>query len=224
VEAALSPNLPRSVLLGTNVVELPQLLNQSERAAEDCLLMTTRAQSRRTEAILQDDNPLNRVNGDVVATGGEMVPEVIEGEMDPELFEGGRQKPIQTRRQKRAVRQQVARQKLLGDIVPDLPLEKLRQYQQTDDSLAVIRGPANNVDSGSRGFFYRDGLIYRRWAPRDISSGKTFQVEQLVLPKPCRQTVLKLGLSIPLAGHLGKKKKLKAAFFKGLIGPPFTKM
>ena len=109
MEAALSPNLPRSVLLRTDV-ELLQLLNQSGHAAEDCLMVTTRAQSRRTEAILQDDYPLNRVNGDVVAIGGEMVPGVIGEEMDPELFEGGRQKPIQTRRQKRAVRQQAARQ------------------------------------------------------------------------------------------------------------------
>ena len=43
VEAALSPNLPRSVLLGTDVVELLQLLNQSGHADEDCLMVTTRA-------------------------------------------------------------------------------------------------------------------------------------------------------------------------------------
>jgi len=126
--------------------------------------------------------------------------------MNPELFERGCHKPIQTRRQKRTVWQQTAKQELLKDVDLDLPLEKLRQYQQTDESLAIIRGLVNNDDSGSRGFFYRDGLIYRRWVPRDISSEESFQVEQLVLPKPCRQTVLKLGHSIPLGGHLGKNK------------------
>jgi len=206
VEAALSPNLPSSVLLGTDVVELPQLLSQSGPAEEDCLMVTTHAQSKRAEAIPQNAVPLNRVNGDAVAVGGETVPEVIGEEMDLELFEGGRHKPIQTRRQKRAARQQAARQKLMGDIDLDIPQEKLRQNQQTNDSLAIIRGLVNNDNSGNRGFFYRDGLIYRRWVPRDISSGESFQVEQLVLPKPCRQVVLKLGHSIPLAGHLGKNK------------------
>ena len=98
MEAALSPNLPKSVLLGTDVVELPQLFHQSGHADEDYLMVTTHAQSRRTEAILQNDEPLNRINGDAVAIGGETVPEVIGEEMDPELFERGRHKLIQTRR------------------------------------------------------------------------------------------------------------------------------
>ena len=66
-------------------------------------MVTTRAQSKRTEAILQNDEPLSRVNGDAAAIGGKTVPEVIGEEMDPELFERGRHRPIQIRRQKRTV-------------------------------------------------------------------------------------------------------------------------
>jgi len=97
----------------------------------------TQSKCRRTEVILQNDEPPNKVNGDAVAIGGETAPEVNGGEMDLELFVGGRHKPIQSCQQKRAVQQQAARQKLLEDVDLDLPLEKLRHYQQTDDSLAV---------------------------------------------------------------------------------------
>lgn len=34
----------------------------------------------------------------------------------------------------------------------------------------------------------------------------TGEIEQLVLPQRCRTTVLRLAHSIPLAGHLGRKK------------------
>jgi len=57
VEAALSTNLPRSVLLENDVVEFPKLINQSGPAEEDCLMVTTHAQSRRTEVIPQNDEP-----------------------------------------------------------------------------------------------------------------------------------------------------------------------
>ena len=46
--------------------------------------------------------------------------------------------------------------------------------------------------------------MYRRWTPRGRSS--TFLVEQFVLPKRCRGTVLKLTHDVPLASHLGREK------------------
>ena len=52
-------------------------------------------------------------------------------------------------------------------------------------------------------YFKRDGLLCRRWAPY---GRKEFEIEQLVLPKQLRRTVLELAHEIPLAGHLGKEK------------------
>ena len=63
------------------------------------------------------------------------------------------------------------------------------------------------------GFFRRDGVIYRRWMPKEgIVTG---EVEQLVLPWRCRNTILKLVHSILLAGHLGKKtaERVKKQFY-----------
>lgn len=73
VKAALSRNLPRSVLLGTDVMELPELLNQPEH----CLMVTNHAGSRRKGATLEGEK--NDPNN----------AEVIGGKMDPNLFEGG---------------------------------------------------------------------------------------------------------------------------------------
>lgn len=55
------------------------------------------------------------------------------------------------------------------------------------------------------GFYTKDGLLYRRWIPKG-RDGERMEVEQLILPQQCRDTVLKLAHSIQLAGHLGKNK------------------
>ena len=54
------------------------------------------------------------------------------------------------------------------------------------------------------GYFQRDGVMYRRWVPQ--GRGEKDVVEQVVLPKQCRRAVLELTHTIPLGGHLGKKK------------------
>ena len=52
------------------------------------------------------------------------------------------------------------------------------------------------------GFYYRDGLLYRQW-----KGGKNEEaVEQLVLPVGCRSVVMAIAHSIPLGGHLGRRK------------------
>ena len=60
------------------------------------------------------------------------------------------------------------------------------------------------VSTAGTGFFEREGLLYRRWTPR--GRDEDMAIEQLVLPTPCRKTVLQLAHELPLAGHMGKKK------------------
>ena len=81
----------------------------------------------------------------------------------------------------------------------------MKELQEKDASLAKIRKAADGQPNSTRiGFFHREGLLYRRWTPP--GRGEESEVEQLVLPQECRQTVLELGHEIPLAGHLGKEK------------------
>ena len=81
--------------------------------------------------------------------------------------------------------------------------KELQQMQETDDTLEVAR---DGVDQPSKPFFKEEGLLYRKWEPRD--KGEAEPVIHLVLPKGCRQKALGLAHSIPLAGHLGRKRTM----------------
>ena len=73
---------------------------------------------------------------------------------------------------------------------------KLQQLQEADGELAKIVVKED--------FYRRDGLLYRRWIPRGRPGDET--VDQIVLPRECRRPVLQLAYTVPLGGHLGKKK------------------
>ena len=66
-----------------------------------------------------------------------------------------------------------------------------------------MRQAVSHPNSG--GFFYKDGLLYHRWCPAGRDP-ELMEVEQLVLPVECRQKVMSIAHSIPIAGHLGKAK------------------
>ena len=83
-----------------------------------------------------------------------------------------------------------------------MTLDDFRAIQQADQSLASVqktipsdKSPAEN----NQPFFITDGILYHVWCP----GGDLPPVEQLVLPAYCRQHVLHLAHSVPLAGHLG---------------------
>ena len=56
-------------------------------------------------------------------------------------------------------------------------------------------------------FFSHQGILYRKARPSKDAPDE--DVEQLVLPRSVRRTVLELAHSIPMAGHLGRKKTLQ---------------
>ena len=88
----------------------------------------------------------------------------------------------------------------------DISAEELKTLQATDPTLDAPRKAANGHPcSAGVGFFQKDGLVYRRWTPPGRGK-EDMEIEQLVLPLQCRQTVLHMAHSIPLAGHLGKDK------------------
>ena len=100
--------------------------------------------------------------------------------------------------------------------------QQLRDWQQTDPTLQKIRELASGdpVEErwGGAAFFYRGGLVYRRWSPkgRDAPSW-----DQLVLPQECRQLVLRIAHDLPTAGHLGTNKTcgriLKCYYWPGVF-------
>ena len=85
--------------------------------------------------------------------------------------------------------------------------EDLVELQKSEESLKQVqRQIQENPDGTSSrgGFFLRDRVMYRRWVP--VGGEDWREVEQLVLPQQCQRVVLELAYSIPLAGHLGRKK------------------
>lgn len=84
---------------------------------------------------------------------------------------------------------------------------------------AAVAG--DKVESGSTGYFVRDGLLMRKWTPLSSSAADDWSVvTQIVVPSPYRTAILNLAHDNPLAGHLGVKKTynriLRHFFWPGL--------
>ena len=152
---------------------------------------------------LTDDNTMTTPHGEAADESSDMTSP--EFEFDDLLFSPSRS-PL-THAQKRDARQRYQTQADIGAPPENLhPLhvsaEQFQSLQEEDPTLAVARTVAMGKHStvAGKGFFLRDGLLYRRCHK---PSGGT---EQLVLPRTCRQPVLELSHNIPLARHLGRRK------------------
>ena len=252
VEAALSEELPVSVLLGTDVPELTCLLHATEAGAgvnlvnqeqvmvvmtrakqqleevmvvmtrakqqlEQVMVVMTRAKQQLEEELIGKEKELlsgacpNTVVGvNVPVARDDVVPSRSENEAEPPERQSSSKKL--TKGQRRELRKKSHETDKTRDggnaEFPDITMEDLKKLQAEDPTLAEIRRAADqSTKEGYESvaeFFRREGLVYRRWTPK--GRGSTFQVEELVLPKHCRGTVLRLAHDVPLAGHLGKEK------------------
>ena len=119
-----------------------------------------------------------------------------EGVFDDELFGRSKVKESKTRSEKREEKRR--REQL--DL--DISAEELKVMQTTDVTLRSVRDAVKTTREAEPGigFFTRDG--FRGWVPSGRRE-EEMAVEQLVLPEKCRETVIKLAHSIPLAGASG---------------------
>ena len=101
--------------------------------------------------------------------------------------------------------------------------KELREWQQKDKCLERVRdraqGAAEETDEPVC-FYYERGILYRGWQP-DKQDGQVKACQQLVLPKQCREEVLRLAHAVPMAGHLGvaktKNRLLKRYYWLGIF-------
>ena len=210
VQAAVSDRLPVPVLLGRDVPGFDQLLGVEQvggsARATKVVAVTTRSQRRQEELLEQEQLARDRESGAV--PNPLMEEEVPFSELDEELFGESRSRQRLSKRQKR----ENNRKRAPGASEdPGHPLEVSREdlveLQRSDESLDQVQRQVQESPDGTSsrgGFFLRDGVLYRRWVP--VGGEDWREVEQLVLPQQCRRAVLELAHSIPLAGHLGKKK------------------
>ena len=78
----------------------------------------------------------------------------------------------------------------------DMSRTEVQRLQETDAELTKI--------AEGEQFFRQNRLLYWHWVPR--GQPEEAAVDQIVLPKQCRRGVLQLAHTVPLGGHLGKKK------------------
>eukprot|EP00731_Ephydatia_muelleri_P034075 Em0046g18a len=225
VEAALSEELPVSVLLGTDVPELTHLISGTGSSInlvsqEQVMVVMTRAKAKQQleEELIRKEkellsgaqsNTLVRVNEPVACDN--VVPSRSESEAGQAEQQSPRKNSKLTKDQRREIRkkaQETEKSREGGNSeYPDITIEDLKKLQAEDPTLAeVLRAAdrsANDRNESVAEYFRREGLVYRRWTPKGRSS--TFQVEQLVLPKRCRE----LGITTRMLMHcLGQQDSL----------------
>ena len=102
----------------------------------------------------------------------------------------------------------------------------LHQMQLEDSTLSRARDNAyRTFEEGhmeERTFFYwKDDLLYRFWSPSKREEGSVLDRHQLVVPRTCRESILKLSHDVPLSGHLGVEKTkariLKLFYWPGIF-------
>ena len=224
LEVAVMDNLQYDALLGMDIPELFQPLQQ--KAAETVMSVRTRAQLKRAAAQQQETvrrekedaatltplppadppaNPSSPVSSD---TEMDLLEEEISqdtGEMDLPPFSDDLFLQVQPRKpvSKSQKRETAQNYSSIANHTHSLDggAEKLSNLQRSDPTLETARSAA---DEKSSGYLWEDGLLYRMWTPKKDDEA----IQQLVLPQQYRHTVLKTAHSIPMAGHLGRKKTI----------------
>ena len=218
VRAAVSDTLPQSVLIGTDVPEMLEMLRRKEnmgveQPSERALVVVTRsctqslhkegvsANAQNTSHKSADSEPDTAVSNNN-ANPGVVSTFVEEINFDDEVFtQNPTCKPRLTRSKKRQPQQEHAEELFRKRAGMDTPVAQFCELQENDSSLEKFR-----KGNAKGSCFKQDGLWYHKWTPKP-SCG--YSVDQLLLPVQCRQKVLQLAHSIPLSGHMGRDRTLQ---------------
>ena len=202
VEAAVSDTLPQSVLLGTDVPDLSELL-RTERPGK-ALMVVTRSQTQKdiiSDSVQRETPDDGSPEPEEAEASGPSDVWQTEYNFDDDMFIGNeKRRENKSRSEKRKDRYKHARQKTLdGDLTLDISRHELRKLQDEDQVIQGWRKRNPHL------LVEQNELWYHLWTPKHSKE----TVEQLILPKQCHQNVCKLAHTIPLAGHLGRDKTIK---------------
>ena len=89
------------------------------------------------------------------------------------------------------------------DVIIQATAEQLKHWHE---SLREVRRMATSEEMrvtnyGRATFFYKEGILYRRWVPRKLQNRDLKTCEQLVLPLRCRSVVMQIGHDTPMANR-----------------------
>ena len=168
-------------------------------------MVLTRAQKRKQDFQNSSDEKKDRLSGAeshkiLTENGSDTI-----WPFDDSIFIGGCVKQKKSRKQRR---EEHARHRLgLEAVTTNLKDNDLVKLVKEDESLSKVRSTCMAAGKTSivvEGLYEENGLVHCKWLP----PGRTgdMVIDQLVLPSQCRKQVLELAHSVPLAGHLGRKK------------------
>ena len=213
VVVGVSKDLPRHALLGKDFPTFYDLLNKVQPVAQHSLVVT-RAQAKRK---LKQRKSMRKEEKRCQVKPNNLesipIPEIYKefGDMDVESFMDTppKVKVHKSRSQKRQQRKEHSQMKSETKDqeleAMDIDHKSIKDLQMADTTLDSLRRQEvkQNKDEEIQ-IIYKEGIMYRRVFKRELPE----PIEQLILPKQCRQNVLKVSHDIPLAGHLGTKKTL----------------
>ena len=170
----VAPGIPVPVLLGTDIYD---------QSLSNPVMVTTRAQARR------DSNLTNDIEGTIEERLSESdsletvenisVTDVLNGEYGESTEE---MEMVEQRREVEPTSKPEGSNPLQANV------DNIRQWQAMDPTLAKARDKAGNEKSEGDirvGFYYSDGLLYRKWRPEGSTEGDVRTCKQLVLPQQC---------------------------------------
>ncbi|XP_071941174.1 uncharacterized protein [Antedon mediterranea] len=217
-------DLPRDVILGRDFPKFGDLLGKGNKNHDRHSFVATRDHARKEK--LREENQLNSEKASGVIS--RQLDDVVNfqkefGHLDGQLLSDNppKEKVHKTRSEKRKVRKEFAKTKEAQaqssqdselDIL-DIGRDKIKDYQVKDRTLISLRERMLvQKDDETIKIVCKDGILFRQV----FTKHQTEPIEQLVVPYPCRNSVLKVSHDIPLAGHLGRKKtldRIKQRFF-----------
>ena len=204
----VAPGIPVPVLLGTDIYDLP--LNNP-------VMVTTRNQAKKDHNLVTNtEEGTSEERPPELTSSNEIVEDIPV--MDAPNSNLQEEEVVEQRREEEPTLMPQGLNPLEANV------DDIKLWQAADPTLAKAREEAGNEESEKDirvGFYYSDGLLYRKWRPEGSTEGDVRTCQQLVLPQQCRLPVLRLAHDVPMAGHMGitrtKDRLLQRYYWPGIF-------
>ena len=211
VRVVVAPGIPVPVLLGTDIYDLP---------LSNPVMVTTRNQSKKDHNLVTNIEEGTSGEGPSELAGSNETVEdtTITDAPNSNLTSTQEEETVEQRREEEPTLMPQGLNPLEANV------DDIKLWQAADPTLAKARKEAVNEESEKEirvGFYYSDGMLYRKWRPEGSTEGDVRTCQQLVLPQQCRLPVLRLAHDVPMAGHMGitrtKDRLLQRYYWPGIF-------
>lgn len=188
-------NMEEDALLGSDLPVLADLLRQhlarQDQVPKVEAVATRAGEKKRQEREEEDDEAISTSGVDPVKLSNIF-------DMDDDMFLPTQPRERKTRREKRKAAREFAIEKDNSTAHIELDEADLCEELKNDPSLGSVW---KSVDRPNFKYVVKDGLLFHHSM---TPTGE--QLRQLVIPRTRQRKVIKVVHSIPLAGHLGRRK------------------